>query len=118
MGYVEAIPSLANELITVTRRTETPKVAGREQPTTDIVFPGIIASVQAPTGKDLDRDSDGRSVQDLRVVFTEFVLQAGGPGTGLLSDLVEIQGTLYELEHLEDWSAFDEGYCRAVVRAI
>lgn len=115
MSYVESIPSLANAELTVTRRQETPRIDGREQPPTLTTFL-IIASVQTPTGKDISRLAEGRNVEDLRVVFTQTALVSGGPGTGFKSDVLTIEGAPFEVEHLEPWSGFGMSYCRAVVR--
>lgn len=117
MSYVDAIDSLASDIaLPVTRRQESARVNGREQAPTTSSFT-IVASVQSPTGKDVERNPEGKNVQDLRVVFTKTVeLFAGTPGSGYLPDLITIDGGDHEVEHCEPWKGFGKRYWRAVVR--
>lgn len=116
----DAIRSLASHLnLPAVRRVESPRLEGREQPSTDTPFVIPWASVQTPNGRDLQRLSEGQNAQDLRVVFAQVEIKSGGPGTGFLSDLITIDGGPYEVEHVEPWHGFttDPGvFWRAVVR--
>lgn len=117
-SYVDSIASLANYSLQCIRRAESPRVDGREQPTIDTPFSAPDSSVQPPTNEDLRRLPEGRSIDDVLVVFTRTMLQIGGPGTGYKPDLITIRGRLYEVEHLENWPALGREYWYAVVRRI
>lgn len=117
MSYAAAIGSLANDTIVISRRAQAARVAGREQPPASVTTIPARASVQTPTGKDLQRLAEGRLVGDVRVVFTRMALLVGGPGTGFLPDFVSFEGLVYEVEHVEHWKSFGANYYRAVVRA-
>jgi hypothetical protein len=116
MPFTDSITSLSNYDLACVRRAEAPRVDGREQPTIDTAFIAPKSSVQPPTNEDLNRLPEGRTIDDVFVVFTTTPLQIGGPGTGFKPDLVAIEGKLYEIEHLEHWKAFGTQYWYALVR--
>lgn len=122
MSVHDAIGELASHVnLPAVRRAENPRIAGREAPTTDTPYTIPLASVQAPTGRDLQRGREGRSAEDLRVVYAQIEIKVGGPGTGFKPDLVTIDGGPYEVEHVEHWQGFadDPGeHWRAVCRRL
>lgn len=115
MSYAAAVTSLANATLEVTRRAEpvAVRVAGRVQPPVTSTF-SIRASLQTPTGKDLERLPEGRWTSDMRVVYTLTALILGGPGTGFLCDVVTIEGSPFEVQHVEPWDSLGGSFWRAV----
>jgi len=83
---------------TVTRRGPTTSVGGRATLAGSSTFT-IQASVQALSGRDLQRLPEGMRVQELRKLYTPTQLQAiGAP------DVVSIDGSSWEVQTVEDWS--------------
>lgn len=102
MPLTDSILNLANATITITHRTETPRVLGRTQPPTTTTV-SALASVQPTSGKDLQRLPEGRNTQDLISVWTLAELFLGDVGAGILPDLIAYAGSSYEVEHHEPW---------------
>ena len=103
MPLTDSILNLANTTITITHRTESPRLLGRTQPPTTATV-SAKASVQPTSGRDLQRLPEGRNTQDLISVWTLETLQLGDVGAGILPDLVLYNGSTYELEHVEPWT--------------
>lgn len=103
MPLTDSILNLANTTITITHRTETPRVLGRAQPPTTATV-SALASVQPTSGRDLQRLPEGRNTQDLISVWTLAELLLGDVGAGILPDLIAYAGSSYEVEHVEPWT--------------
>jgi hypothetical protein len=103
MPLTDSILNLANTTITITHRTESPRLLGRTQPPTTVVV-SAKASVQPTSGRDLQRLPEGKGTQDLISVWTLEPLQLGDVGAGILPDLITYAGSTYEVEHLEPWT--------------
>lgn len=115
--YTDAITNLGNFTCSGVHRTEAARVAGRTVASVDTAF-SFFASVQPAMGKDLKRLPQGRDAEDLIVIYTKSVLTIGGPGTGKLPDLVSVDGSTYELQHVEHWKAFGSEYYKAIGLAV
>lgn len=102
MPLTDSILNLANTTITITHRTEVPRVQGRTQPPVTSTV-SAKASVQPTSGRDLQRLPEGKNTQDLVSVWTLEPLQLGDVGQGILPDLVAYNGSTYEAEHVEPW---------------
>lgn len=120
MSVADSITSLANQTLTVTRRQVQPRVKGRAVPPVTSQF-AILASVQAVTGRDLQRLGDGRITGDVWSIYTRTQLYIGSTETtaeaGYQPDLVEVAGKLCEVEHLETWPHLGDVFYKAIVRA-
>lgn len=121
MSYSDAITSLANATLTVTRRQETAPIKGREQPPITTTL-SIRASAQPTSGRDLLRLGDGRISADRWTVYTTTRLYLGstevGTEGGYLPDLIAIGDKQHEVEHLEHWEAFGAQHYKAICRAV
>ena len=102
MPLTDSILNLANTTITITNRTESPRLLGRTQPPTTATV-SAKASVQPTSGRDLQRLPEGKNTQDLISVWTLEPLQLGDVGAGILPDLITYAGSTYEVEHVEPW---------------
>jgi hypothetical protein len=109
VNTARAIGRLATGTYTVTRRPAAGVLLGRAVPGVPTTFP-IVASVQDPTGRDLLRLPEERRSKATRVVFTTSQLvtgaQKGEPaaaGGANEADLVQIDGVLWEVQHVETW---------------
>lgn len=119
MPLTDSILNLANATITITHRTESPRLLGRTQPPTTTTV-SALASVQPTSGRDLQRLPEGKIARDLISVWTLEPLQLGDIGQGILPDLILYQGSTYEVEHHEPWLdhlevSFHFGIARKVV---
>ena len=103
MPLTDSILNLSNATITITRRTESPRLLGRTQPPTTATV-SAKASVQPTSGRDLQRLPEGKNTQDLISIWTLEPLQLGDIGQGILPDLITYAGSTYEVEHLEPWT--------------
>ena len=103
MPLTDSILNLSNTTITITHRTESPRLLGRTQPPTTVVV-SAKASVQPTSGRDLQRLPEGKGTQDLISVWTLAELLLGDVGSGILPDLILYQGSTYEVEHVEPWT--------------
>lgn len=121
MSYADSITSLANQSVTVTRRQVSSRIKGRAQPPVVTTF-AITASVQATSGRDLKRLPDGRITGDVWTVYTRQQLFIGcteaGSEAGYQPDLLQIDGKLCEIEHLETWPHLGSVYYKAICRAV
>ncbi len=102
MPLTDSILNLANTVITITHRTESPRLLGRTQPPVTATV-SAKASVQPARGLDLQRLPEGKGTQDLISVWTLEEIRMGDVGSGILPDLILYQGSTYEAEHLEPW---------------
>lgn len=103
MPLTDSILNLANAAITITHRTEVPRVLGRTQPPVTSTV-SAKASVQPTSGRDLQRLPEGKNTQDLVSIWTLEELKLGDVGLGILPDLVLYNGSTYEVEHVEPWT--------------
>ena len=103
MPLTDSILNLSNTTITITHRTESPRLLGRTQPPTTATV-SALASVQPTSGRDLQRLPEGKGTQDLISVWTLVELLLGDVGAGILPDLITYAGSTYEVEHLEPWT--------------
>ncbi len=103
MPLTDSILNLSNTTITITHRTESPRLLGRTQPPTTATV-SALASVQPTSGRDLQRLLEGKGTQDLISVWTLVELLLGDVGAGILPDLITYAGSTYEVEHLEPWT--------------
>lgn len=117
MPYTDSIASLANATIVGLRRAEQPRAAGRVVPSVDTPF-SFIASFQPANGKELQRLPEGKRNGDIIAIYTTQALTIGGPGTGFLPDRVTVDGSSYEVEHVEHWKAFGREHYECLARRI
>lgn len=109
----------STSLYQVTRRALATAVRGRASPPSTSTVP-ITASVQPASGRDLLRLPELQRSNETRVVFTSTPLMIAGEGVPFMSDLVAIDGRLWEVQHVESWEASpmtDGAYYRVIVQA-
>lgn len=117
MPYTDSITSLANATIAGVHRVEAARVTGRVVPPVDTAF-SFVASFQPASGKDLLRLPEGKRQSDVIIVYTTTALVIGGQGTGRLPDRFTVDGSTYEVEHVEHWKAFGKEHYEVLARRI
>lgn len=101
MDLAALINSFATGTYAVTRRAGGSYVRGiaTDGSSTSLT---IRASVQPATGRDLVRLPEGRRSTETRVIYTVTQLYADGPT--YQADRVTIDGSVWEVQHVETWA--------------
>ena len=84
--------------ITVTRAAAGTYVLGRFVPGAAQVIDGQRGNIQPLTGKELQQLPEGDRQREAKKIYTAFALQNG--------DVVRAGGVDYEVQAVEDWTAF------------
>lgn len=93
---------LTSATYTVTRTAVGSTVRGRIEAGTQTTVT-IIGSVSPATGRDLERLPEGRQAGEARTIFTTTQLYVGGQGDAYEADQIAIDGSLWEIFHVEAW---------------
>lgn len=89
--------------VQVTRTSPGSYVKGVHQPGESSTF-GIVASVQPASGRDLLRLEEGQRTRETITVFTPDDLRTADEAAGTPADRIEWQGSLYEVQLVENWT--------------
>jgi hypothetical protein len=93
------------EAITITRMAAGTYVAGRYVPGTDQDF-DASANIQPLSGKELLQLPEGDREKEVKKIYTAFALQNG-------DGVTRADGIRYEVQAVEDWTAFHQPHFKA-----
>ena len=102
MDFGALIRRFGTGTYTVTRTTRGQTIRGRTEEGTVTTFE-IEASLSPANGIDLQLLPEGRSVDDVRQLFTTTELLTGDQGAGYEADEVAIAGFDYQVIRVEPW---------------
>lgn len=102
MDIASLITSFATGTYTITRRARGSTVRGRVEAGTESTLT-ITGSASPASGADIEKAAQGRLVHQAYTVFTTTPLKIGGIGDAFEADIITINGSQYELRHLETW---------------
>lgn len=102
------------------RRLETPDIHGRST-TVDVVTPNQYGVVTAASPNDLQRLPEADvSLKSITITtLTRIQLESTGPGGKTYkADIIEWAGDFYQVNLVEDYSRFGQGYLWCIAQAI
>lgn len=102
MDLLDLVNSFSTGSYNVTRRTAGGFSRGIALATSDAIIT-ITASIQPARGQDLLRLPEGRRSNLTRVIFTTTELFTGDADATYEADLINVDGTSWEIQHVERW---------------
>lgn len=102
MDISSLIASFSTGAYSVTRTARGATADGRVSSGTTSTF-SITASVSPAVGSDLLKLPEGRRTNEVRAVITDTFMTIGGQGSAYEADQIGIDGTLWEISHVEAW---------------